>query len=456
MDLLRLEDDKNIWNFKDENDIPLYLMVRFQLLQGEINQGFDLSNPHIRSRIGFKDLVIYLYNILRFNPFRKYRSDVLIFSSGIVNSKNKSGFFYNRLYEYFLDVAFFKIAIIETSNKLKFDKPKKTSVLYRDGIDVLIRFLSILVPVSKSEKEKIAGFLDYVKNKSTTDISEVDKVLSKLVSKYKVGYFLYKILFKIKKPKLVVVEDGHYGGLSYMIKAARDLNIEVAEYQHGYIGLNHPAYNYNVDNLPTNILDFLPSYYLTHGEYWSHNCRSPAEKIEIGYPDLTEKVKQYVSYDPLANDNTEILFVSGGTVPDKLVDTITAFISLNSDCKIHIRPHPSERPDMHRRYKALLEKGVLLDTDDLYTTLSKIGVVVSFEVSTVLYEAAFFTQKIYLVDDDYANFYEPMSPFLRFNTADDLYHQIKLNHKMDIRTDMLWADNSVQRFSDFLQTILKD
>lgn len=456
MNLLGLEKAKNIWIFRDKNDIPLYLMVRFQLLQGEINQIFNLSNPHIKSRIEFRDVIIYCYNVIKSNPFRISRSDILIFSTGIVNVKDKEGFFYNRLYSYFMGIDDFKMTIIETSNKLKFDTPKKNNVLYRDSLDIIIRLMSIFTPVSKIEKKQVADFLNYIRNSSEIRTDELDKSLLKAIIKCKIGYFVYKMFFKIKKPKLIVVEDGHYGGLSHMIKAARDLNIEVAEYQHGYIGLNHPAYSYNVDNLPDDILDFLPSYYLTHGEYWSQVCRSPSKKVEIGYPDLMEKIKSYALSDSLLNNNADVLFISGGTVPETLVNTITDFLSLNFESKVYLRPHPSERPDMHRRYKTLLEKGVLLDTDDLYTTLSKVGVLVSFEVSTVLYEAVFFTQKIYLVDDDYANFYEPMSPFLRFNGATDLYHQITMNNKMDIRTDELWADNSVNRFSDFLQTTLKD
>lgn len=456
MNLLGLEKEKNIWNFRGRNDIPLYLVVRIQLLQGKINQSFNLSNPHLKSRIGFRNIVVYCYNIIKSNPFRMGRSDVLIFSTGIVNVKDKEGLFYNRLYSYFMGIDGFKMTIIEASNKLKIDTPKKNNVLYRDGLDIVIRLMSIFTPVSKFEKKKVADFLNYIRSNSEVSTDGLDKTLLKAIVKCKIGYFVYKMFFKIKKPKLIVVENGHYGGLSYMIKAARDLNIEVAEYQHGYIGLNHPAYNYNIDNLPDDILDFLPSFYLTHGEYWSQSCRSPSEKVEIGYPDLMGKIKSYALSDSLLKNNADVLFISGGTVPETLVDTITDFLRLNFEFKVYLRPHPSERPDMHRRYKTLLDKGVLLDTDDLYTTLSKVGVVVSFEVSTVLYEAVFFTQKIYLVDDDYANFYEPISPFLRFNAAADLYHQITMNNKMDIRTDKLWADNSVKRFSGFLQTMLKD
>ena len=43
IDLFELEKKQDIWSFRDENNIPLYLMVRFQILQGFINEKFEFS-----------------------------------------------------------------------------------------------------------------------------------------------------------------------------------------------------------------------------------------------------------------------------------------------------------------------------------------------------------------------------------------------------------------------------
>jgi len=241
-----------------------------------------------------------------------------------------------------------------------------------------------------------------------------------------------------------------------LVKAAKDQGIQVVEYQHGYIGLNHPAYNLKSENLPEDIEQFLPSYFLTYGDYWSKQCRLPAQKISIGYPDLMNRLSGYLKKQRSPNSNVKIIFISSGTIPDRLVSFVKAFVALNPCFNVIHRPHPSERPHMQQRYHDLLELKVQLDTEDLYKTLSDVDLIVGFEVSTVLYEYIFFTNKIYLVDDDYANFYEPDAPFLRFDSAESLSAQIQSDAKLAITPDYFWAKDAEKRFSDFLQSQLKD
>lgn len=456
LDLLQLESNPSVWSFRNDKGIPLYLMIRFQLLQSVIDREFSLSNPHIMPQLGFKDKLVYVLKSLLSSPFRVQKKPVIIFSSGVVNSKANDGCFYNRLYEYFLNTNPENISLIETSNKFSFNTPKKSKVFYRDGLDILVRLFSTLPIVSKSEQQVANDFVVYLKGAGVVDADSYAHPLIRSLAKYKAGYHLYRFFFKIKKPKLVIVEDASYGALSYLIKAARDFGIQVAEYQHGYIGLNHPAYNVNCDNLPEDIDQFLPSFFLTHGDYWSKQCQLPAQKISIGYPDLINRLSSYVKKLREPDSTQEVLFISGGTIPDRLVAFVKAFVALNPTLQVIFRPHPSERPQMQLRYHELLALNVQLDADDLYETLSTVDIIVSFEVSTVLYESIFFTDKIYLVNDDYANFYEPDSPFLRFNSPDDLTVQIQSDVKLAITPDYFWATDAEKRFSDFLQSQLKD
>lgn len=455
LDLLQLESNPSVWSFRDGNSIPLYLMIRFQLLQSMIDQKFNLSNPHIMPQIGFKDKLVYVLKALLNNPFRVQKKPVIIFSSGVVNSKANDGYFYNRLYQYFVAQNNEKISLIETSNKLSFNTPKKKRVFYRDSLDILVRLFSILPIVSKSEQQVANEFVVYLKGAGVVDADSYARPLIRSLAKYKAGYHLYRFFFKIKKPKLIIVEDASYGALSYLVKAARDLGIQVAEYQHGYIGLNHPAYNVNCDNLPEDIDQFLPSFFLTHGDYWSKQCQLPAQKISIGYPDLINRLSSYLKKRKAPDSIQKLLFVSGGTIPDRLVAFVKAFVALNPTLQVILRPHPSERPQMQQRYHELLALNVQLDADDLYETLSTVDIIVGFEVSTVLYESIFFTDKIYLVNDDYANFYEPNSPFLRFDSPDDLSVQIQSDVKLAITPDYFWATDAEKRFSDFLEKQLK-
>lgn len=456
LDLLKVEKNHAIWSFRNDKSIPLYLMIRFQLLQSMIDRKFNLSNPHILPQLGFKDKLVYVLKALLNNPFRAQKKPVIIFSSGVVNSKSDDGLFYNRLYEYFWNTSPEKISLIETSNKFSFNTPKKSKVFYRDSLDILVRLFSIFPLVSKSEQQVAKDFVAYLKEAGVADADNYARSLIRGLAKYQAGYYVYRLFFKVKKPELIIVEDASYGGLSYLVKAAKDQGIQVAEYQHGYIGLNHPAYNLNCDNLPEDIEQFLPSYFLTHGDYWSKQCRLLAQKVSIGYPDLMNRLSGYLKKKRSPNSNIKIIFISGGTIPDRLVVFVKAFVELNPCFNVILRPHPSERPHMQQRYHNLLELKVQLDTEDLYKTLSDVDIIVGFEVSTVLYESIFFTDKIYLVDDDYANFYEPDSPFLRFDSPESLSAQIQSDAKLAITPDYFWAKDAEKRFSDFLQLQLKD
>jgi hypothetical protein len=456
LDLLKVEKNHAIWSFRNDKGIPLYLMIRFQILQSIIDRRFNLSNPHILPQLGFKDKLVYVLKALLNNPFRAQKKSVIIFSSGVVNSKSDNGLFYNRLYEYFLNTNPEKFSLIETSNKFCFNTPKQSRVFYRDSLDILVRMFSIFPLASKSEQQVAKGFIAYLKEAGVVDVDNYARPLIRSLAKYKSGYYVYRFFLRVKKPKLIIVEDASYGGLSYLVKAAKDQGIQVVEYQHGYIGLNHPAYNLNSESLPEDINQFLPSYFLTHGDYWSKQCRLPAQKISVGYPDLINRLSGYLKKQRSPNSNIRIIFISGGTIPDRLVAFVKAFVELNPCFDIILRPHPSERPHMQQRYFGLLELKVQLDTEDLYKTLGEVDIIVGFEVSTVLYESIFFTDKIYLVDDDYANFYEPDSPFLRFDSPQSLTEQINAKKMLDISQDYFWAKDPEQRFNEFLESQLKD
>lgn len=455
LDLLKLESSNKIWSFRSVKGFPYYLMVRHLLLQGMINKNFNLSNPHLPKKLTLTSLVKYIFKSILNNPFFMKKKEVIIFSSGVVSVQGTTGEYYNRLYQDFIDDKAGNIVLIELSNKRVFFEPKKSKVFYRDFFDILIHVYTLFKRSSKTDRVTISDFVLFVKSRDGLGSVDLNKVLKNLTIKYNAGYRLYRLFFKIKKPKLIIVEDASYGGMAYLIKAARDLDIKVVEYQHGYIGLNHPAYNFDLENLPLDINKFLPSYFLTHGEHWAKNCRVPAQKFVIGYSDLLKRL-QSCSLGVDSKEKNSVLFISGGTVPEKLAQFINDFIKLNPNFNVYLRPHPSERPKLKERYGWLMTKGVKIDVGDLYDILSECETIVSFSVSTVLYESIFFTDKIYLVDDEYASFYEPDSPFLRFDSPESLSAQIQSDAKLSITPDYFWAKDAEKRFSDFLQSQLKD
>ncbi len=447
-----LESDGKILDFRfTHTKIPLYLFIRFSLIQSLVSKNFNLSNPSIQdNQKSIKGIVKYVYHTLRSNIFFAPKKDIYIFSSGIVN-KLENGKYINRLYDEFYNIFKDKTQIIETSHNRSYFRPKKEKVFYSDIINIIIFIFSKFTNKNLKEQKNIDDFIEYIKGKNIFDeevIKQTNKTLNKILKVEKISIFMYKLLFILKKPKIIIVEDGFYGSHFFLMDIAKKMNIKIVEYQHGYVGLKHPAYNYH-KNIFETIKEYFPSFFLTHGKYWSDRIRIPAEKIEIGMPNL---IKNKIF---LKNSEKTILFISGGLVPDLINIFIKeSFNKLNIlGYKIIIRPHPSEYPAIEERYGQLIKLGVIVDKENLYETLKKVEIVVGFDVSTVLFEATCFTSKIYMMKTNFTNYYEPNSCFLSFENSEEFIKLIKNNQEIFYSDNYFWEKNWEQNYINFIKEI---
>lgn len=456
--LEKLENNNEILNFKFETtQIPLYLTIRFMLIQSLINKEFNLVIPN--SRLNKKSIIEifkYIYYTLKLNIFFAPHKDIYIFSSGIVN-KLEDGKYVNRLYDDFYNLFKNQTIIIESSVKLSYLLPKAENIYFRDLIDILIVLYSRIVKVKNQDLTEIESFMQYLQNnvlfKDNDDLlKKIESHLIKLSRKIGFSYWIYKKLIKIKKPKMIIIEDAHYFSHISLTKAAKSLGIKTVEYQHGYVGLAHPAYNYN-KNIFENIKEYLPEYFLTHGEHWKNTVRTPSNKVSIGLAELSKKI----SKSAIGNEKEKkILFISGGTVFEELNELIAK--SLNSLAKLGyevlLRPHPSEVSAVDNRYASLIKQGVQIDTNNLYVTLPTVEIVAGMEVSTVLYEAICFTNKVYLMNTKYTKFYEPDSCFIPFVNADNLILSIKDGKTLTNDANDFWSKNWQENYKNFIENTI--
>lgn len=64
----------------------------------------------------------------------------------------------------------------------------------------------------------------------------------KVIKRFYARRMVFSLLFHMKKPKVVLLSC-YYGLLESAIRAAKDSGAEVIEFQHGFIGREHPEYN---------------------------------------------------------------------------------------------------------------------------------------------------------------------------------------------------------------------
>ncbi len=453
-----LESDGKILDFKfEKSQIPVYLFVRFILIQSLINKEFNLSNPHVKAnKKSIKEIFKYIYHTLKSNLFFAPKKDIYIFSSGIVN-KFENNKYTNRLYDEFYKLFKGKTQIIESSVKMSYLLPKKEKIYFRDLIDIVIILCSKAVKFKKDDIYEIDMFIEYLRNKNLfegndTIYNNIRSILVKTSKKMSISFWIYAKFLKIKKTKMIIVEDAHYFGHLPLLVEAKKLGIKTVEYQHGYIGLAHPAYNYH-KNIFQYIKVYLPDYFLTHGDYWSHMSRLPSQKIPIGLAALSNKIDKIRMSKKISN---KILFISGGTVFEELNQLIGKCLKSmkNLGYEILLRPHPSEVPAIEIRYSNLIDQGVEIDTSNLYDILQKVEIVIGMEVSTVLYEAVCFTNKVYMMNTKYTNFYEPISAFITFNDDMELVSYIEKSKILEHDVNYFWDNNWKQNYINFIENTI--
>jgi len=457
---LTLEDNIKILDFKfNDTKIPMYLMIRHYLLQSFVDNGFSLTDYSPKQKIKPVDFILFAFNALINNLFRSPKRDIYIFSPDIQYKRAKDKYV-NHLYDFFVDTYPNQTQIILESSNYKNKSPKNKVVYFKFIIKLISNICGRLTTIKKVDRESIKLFLDFLRNYSPYKIEEytlsiIEKTLKSNAKQLKYHQFLNYQFLKRKKPKLILVEGAHYLNEPIsIIMAAKKLNIKVGEVQHGYIGPSHRAYNFSKKLQPL-IKEYLPDYFLSFGKFWNESINITAKKIIIGNSEL---LKNKTLYSNKTKQKKQILFISGGTVYDRFVKLVSdVYNELNSDgYKIIFRPHPAERAEIENRYNSLVKMGIQIDNGNLFDSLGHSQIIVSMDVSTVLYESVCFTNKIYLEDSKYNSFYEPNHMFIKFSNACELIESIRNNTEINLNPDDFWDSNYKNNYENFIKSIMDD
>jgi hypothetical protein len=288
-----LESDKKILDFKfEKSQIPMYLVIRFNLIQSLINKEFNLSNPHVKSsKKSIKEILKYIYHTLKSNLFFAPKKDIYIFSSDMLNVLDANKY-KNRLHDNLFKLFNNQTQLFEASHNFQYKYPKYRKVYHLDLILILSRLCSFFIQKKEHDLLNIELLIEYINVKvklDTTQKQELKSILIKYSKRISIEYYLYDLFIKIKKPKILIVDCTYYGAYIPLILTAKKHKVKTVEYQHGYVGFAHPAYNYH-ENIFNKISKYYPEYFLTHGDYWSNVVRVPSKKVAIGLPELSKKI----------------------------------------------------------------------------------------------------------------------------------------------------------------------
>jgi hypothetical protein len=406
-DLIEYENNFDFGEFRFSfNNTLIWPFVRNILFFDEWAESFGLQTPHAPpQKQSVFEKMNYFYNLVRYNPLLSGKKADILFFSGNVHNQLRNNQYFNKYVDYYSSLFPDNSIIIEQSFRKQFFRPRYFEpVYYPDIIEYLVNFRN-KVHHKTSDFSDIDPLLDTLKNdfrvcSNNSYLTSLKDFLMYFEDRLPYYDYYYNRMFDIFRPRIVFVEDAHYGGLKgYLLKTANQRGIVTAEFQHGLISLNHFAYNY-ADSVFCNsdYKQFLPSYFLTYGIYWTENLRSPSVSVVIGNPDLEEKVKNQERKKTRRRIGKHILIISAGPYTREMVQ-LTKFLVETLDQEkytVTFRLHPGEIPFFERYEELKHYSNITIDSGtNIHALLNDADYVVS-PGSTVVYEALKFCDKIYV------------------------------------------------------------
>ena len=468
-DILLVENDRQVLDIRCEHTgIPLWTTIRVPFIR-MIMSDMLYDTPIVGDAAPVHKLQAVRSltkawgqnaSLIRQNP----RADILLMSHGMGNQR-KGALWFNRLSDYFALARPAQTLTIEDFFNWQWPFPRhnRKTLLHapiqvagvvagkiscRDQHRVAARHLVALV---ERRAYEILGW--------TSGEVRSDWLVNSLARKYAAMPYLYRryqaLLSRIE-PKILIKEEACYGPSAVLIRAARDMGIITAEYQHGSISAGHDAYNFaeSVCN-DSAYRNTLPEYFLSYGKWWEKQVNFPLKKISIGNPHRHAKLQEYIDYPRQCRDS--VLILGDGIETDLYVQlTRDLSVRLGTQLGIVFRPHPMEKSAVLAQFPGGAIDSARIDTNsDIYQSFLSARAVVS-EVSTGLFEAVGLVENIFVWDTEKARFCYPEHPFNVFTDAADLAESlasVNQNNLRKIDEAGIWQPGWSENYNHFLDGI---
>lgn len=416
----------------------------------------DFSFAKVFFQKNLKQKIKYLaFSFFKAIPMRE--KNVIFFSTNVVNMKNGVSYD-NRLYDYFYQQIEPNAILVEDSYNFEYRRPRNINVYYSDAIKIWGKIFKFFIIKNTEDIKALNLIVDKIRMLfSVYNLTEeywnsikhfvYDSYLSFVFEKR-----YYTRIFKKIRPKIVFREDASYGCYQSLAYACNELGIVFSEFQHGYVGEIHIAYNYGKTFFSSERLKrLLPAYYLTFGDFWKEQIQHPATKISVGFPYLQDKCKNRFG-------KKNILIVSDGDSPGQnklLVDYVKEFAK-KQKLSIILKLHPCEALKLNDWYSDLMESSevIIRIYDSVYDCLAQSKYVIGIS-STVIYETLCFGLNpfVYEVNKNYNS--EFVKIFDTFKTKEDLLQLMNGTRTLKkIDYTQFFSDKWGTAFLDFIKGIM--
>ena len=447
-----------LMEYTTADGVPYWAIIRHYLCEA-INNHLNRARPvdgvaQPRPKIG--RIARFCWESLCYNPFLAPRNSggIVFINSGEGNFL-KEGVYFNRLADYFAECYPDCTLLIERADQFKYYLPRAFNrVALFGGVHLPKMLWSHFAPLNRLETLQTDAFIRLLYN-GLGDVvpaeiwPRIKDICKRRVAGARLSSVIDRCLLDRIQPKLLMVEEAHYGGHAHLIMAARAKQIPLAEYQHGLVSCNHPAYNYHPKLLEAGYCKVLPDYFLTYGQFWADQVSTSARMRIVGNPHLNI---QAAKGNGTSVDSTSVLFVSGNLNPDVYREFLTS-LSVEG-FRITFRPHPLELNNFERTYGDFFKKySIAIDTiSSAYDSIQRYGVIVG-DCSTLMLEAKAFDKPVFGMDysETHKNY---NSVFPLFRTGRDLRRLMNVKKTSTIDMNSVWADDWEKKYRSFVEEIL--
>ncbi|MDG6244977.1 MAG: hypothetical protein QCH31_11435 [Methanolobus sp.] len=367
---------------------------------------------------------------------------------------SESGNYHNYFYEPYMSL-FSKPLIFESSFQGQTQQPWEKEEKYLFDFIILSSALKAVIKLQLKQskyKKEISEFASLVCRSFLIPdyYPQLNEILNRRFHSIKyMKSYINKICNRLDG-KIAFIHCASYisfHGHGEIIKSLRENGITTIELQHGYVGKEHPAYNYATGGAQSIAKKYLPDYYLTFGQYWNKQIQTPSKVITVGNPSFNSSRDFHEKNCTV--DLNSILIISQGTVTPKMVKIATYLSKVFPERLIIFKLHPGEVP-FRERYEELnqFENIVIKTYDDIYELIASTKIIVGYN-STTLFEAmAYSNKRIFVLHNNLI----PDSIGYKFSACEELRNAI-LNPKLGYSTadsSYFWEPDWESRISEFL------
>lgn len=453
------------------SDIHIWPQYRYRLFRILNDKGVDnqTSNPPANnaSRIDLKriasNLLFFLKSYTNRPDLHTNSFDGVLVSTG-AGCVLENGVAFNRANDFFNHRKDQRLLNIYSSHKGSFwKKYRGYAYAFSDFLALNIHYRQKFFGNAMNEElsRPVDAFIEFLQQNAgiNEQLNPADwSAIRNELIQFAVSIPAYKKywtkLLKKWNPRYMVIEDGNYGGQSYLLKWANEAGIKTIEVQHGIFDV---AYQYDESLLQNSeFIKYKPDFLLTYGKYWNEKAKVSSILFDIGYPYLEDKAKQLSL--SAEEDAYLIMFVSQGKYTAQLIKIANelAMLTASTPFKIIFRLHPAE--DHNGDEYAVLKNWNHLKISsggDIYKVMSTSAHIVG-SYSFMLFEASLFDKRSYIHKNDDSDKYIPSELGQGFNNAQELFMLIQepgVSSK-EISSNYFWTRNWQERFKKFESTYL--